>query len=302
VTKTKNPLFSLGARGTLGDITYLRRRRTDIAEKTPVLPYFLTLPVQYQRWLYQDYACLWRHQDAATRRAYAASGSRFHLTGFQYWMKYHLKNLPDLAAWWTLDEKAGTIAHDRSRNANHGTIIGATPASGLIGGALYFDGLSNRVNIPDSPHLHFTTALTVETYIYSTLDDGTWRSLVTKWNTQTENDRTFMLAQNTAGNYDFRIFGVTADYINTPLVLNRWVHLVGVFDPPNLLIYVGGVLANSKVTSVASLEINDYLVILGSQGHYRRFFEGYEDQVALWNIALPPKLIKVHSERRWPLP
>lgn len=173
MAKVKNPLLSLGARGKLGDITYLRRRHTDIAEKTPVLPYFLTLPAQYQRWLYQDYAYLWRQQDEATRKAYAAGGLRFHLTGFQYWMKYHLTNLPDLAAWWTLDEKSGATAHDRSRNANHGTILGASPTGGLIDGALRFDGLNDLVQIPSSPSLiQGTKSFTILAFINVDLSQG----------------------------------------------------------------------------------------------------------------------------------
>ncbi|GAH93182.1 unnamed protein product, partial [marine sediment metagenome] len=38
VVKIKNPLLSLGARGLVGPLSYLRRRKTNVAEKTPVVP------------------------------------------------------------------------------------------------------------------------------------------------------------------------------------------------------------------------------------------------------------------------
>ena len=50
--------------------------------------------------------------------------------------------LADPAAYWSFDEGTGSIAYD-SVGDNDGTISGAAWASGIIDGALNFDGLNN---------------------------------------------------------------------------------------------------------------------------------------------------------------
>lgn len=177
--KPKAPLLSLGAQGTLGDaVTFTRRRGTNIIQEKPVPTYRRTLAQVYQRWLYEDYAYLWTQQSEATKRAYAASGSREHLTGFQYWMKYNLTNLPDIAGWWKLDREAGGITTDSSRNGNDGVIIGASPVTGLIADGLSFDGINDWVNCGNDPSLNITTEdFTIECLLNPPgLQNNTWIS------------------------------------------------------------------------------------------------------------------------------
>lgn len=141
MSKVKTPLLSLRASGTIANsLTFQRKNKVNFVRGKPIPAYRRTLPQVYQRWLYEDYAYLWTQQTPTTKASFAAQGSRFHLTGFQYWMKYNLKNLPDIIGWWHLDEKAGTIAKDFSRNAFNGTIYGALPTAGVINGAFSFDG------------------------------------------------------------------------------------------------------------------------------------------------------------------
>lgn len=156
MTKLKQPLLSLGAQGSVaGLITVQRRQRSHFARQTPFPTDPYTLPQAYQRWLYEDYAYLWRQQSDATKQQYTTAAYRFHLTGFQYWMKYHLKNLPDILGGWKLDEKTGIIARDFSLYQSHGTIVGATPTDGLIDGAQFFT-LNDYVRIT-CPQLNITS-------------------------------------------------------------------------------------------------------------------------------------------------
>lgn len=154
MAKTKTPFLSLGAQGSVGgSITAQKRGNAALLRRkpSPTDPY--SLPQAYQRWLYQDYAHLWTKQDEATKRQYATAGSRFHRTGFQQWMKVMLTTLPDLIAWWHLDEKAGDSAIDFSRNGNHLDILGPTPAPGLIDGAFSFDGENDYLTSEHTPTL-----------------------------------------------------------------------------------------------------------------------------------------------------
>ncbi|GAH62609.1 unnamed protein product, partial [marine sediment metagenome] len=143
-------------------ITSQKRQDRTLLRKKPVPAYRYTLLQAYQRWLYQDYAYLWTQQTSATQRTYHSLGGRHHMTGFAYWMKIMLKTMPDRLGWWTLDATAGAIAHDRTPNLNHGTIVGATQEDGLIDGGLGFDGINNVVNIPGSASLYVETPITIE--------------------------------------------------------------------------------------------------------------------------------------------
>jgi len=54
------------------------------------------------------------------------------------------------------DHDDGSYARDRSGYNNHGTIYGATLATGKIGMARSFDGVDDRVEVPHSPSLNIT--------------------------------------------------------------------------------------------------------------------------------------------------
>jgi len=178
MSKTKTPFFSMGAQGSVaGSITAQKLRRDTLirGKPCPTDPY--SLPQAYQRWLYQDYAYLWTKQNEATRRLYATYGTVYHLTAFQYWMKYHLKVMPDIVSWWRLDEGLGAIAYDQATDPHNGVIIGASPAAGVINRARFFDGLNDYVNIDPYPTGLFT-AFTVLFFMNTPGFNGTWRAAI----------------------------------------------------------------------------------------------------------------------------
>ena len=65
---------------------------------------------------------------------------------------------------WNFDEGEGTVAHDRSGNANNGTIRGAKWVKGHTGYGLEFDG-SSDVDCGVDPSLYFNSALTIEAWL-----------------------------------------------------------------------------------------------------------------------------------------
>ncbi|MBA7700187.1 hypothetical protein ES703_108896 [subsurface metagenome] len=119
----------------------------------PTDPY--SLKQAYQRWDYQDYAYLWTLQSEAVKQTYRTRASRYHMTGFSLWMREHLRDLPDIAGRWHLDEKSGALAYDSSKYATNGVIVGATPTTGLIDGAQYFT--PNAYIEITTPQLNFTS-------------------------------------------------------------------------------------------------------------------------------------------------
>lgn len=179
MAKLKNPLLSFDAHGSLGDgLTFRRHAGGTVAEKKPRMPYFLTLPVQYRRWLYQDYAYLWTKQSVDTKQFYATAGSRHHLTGFQFWLKYCLTDLPGIVLMCYFDSLYNGSVYDHSHNANHGTNHGATPVDGRIAGSFNFDGVNDWCTFPYIPAYQVLPDFSLEFFIYRLSGQSTTIGLI----------------------------------------------------------------------------------------------------------------------------
>lgn len=96
LVKIKNPLFSLRGRGKLGDIIFLRRRNTDIAEKTPQ-PKDIKSPAQLSwRLMYQQAVSLWNALSAGEKQEWESLARPKHMTGFACFISQALKPNPGL--------------------------------------------------------------------------------------------------------------------------------------------------------------------------------------------------------------
>lgn len=301
VANIKTPLLSLGAHGSVSDaITFTRRRSQNIVEKKPELPYFLTLPVQYQRWLYEDYAHLWTQQTPATKQVYRSTGIRYHLTGFQYWMKYQLTNLPDILAWWKFDVNRGPTTPDSSRNANTGTIIGASPAIGVIDLCLSFDGVNDVVNVAYHPSINPLSDISIEAFIYplSWGEAGTWGRVFTQ-----QLGKLLML--DLAGRLEFGLTGVTGSNFFSPpgsISLGSWQHVYvdRVRTTGLVRFWINGLFINSIVGGNEALAQPLLPITIGNRWIGDRTFEGRIDNLVIRDAVLPDLTILRHSLRRWP--
>src|SRR3989442_1171151 len=71
-----------------------------------------------------------------------------------------------LVAAYAFDAGSGTTAADASGTGNTGSISGATWTGGRYGNALFFDGKSSWVTVPDAASLDLTSAVTLEAWVY----------------------------------------------------------------------------------------------------------------------------------------
>ncbi|MDP2106154.1 MAG: LamG domain-containing protein [Desulfobulbaceae bacterium] len=300
MAKVKNPLLSLSTHGSLKSLTFRRKTGGVVAEKKPELPYFMTLPTRYQRWLYQDYAYLWTQQSAATKRLYDIAGAKLHLTGFQYWMKDMLTRMPDIAAWYRIDSPDITILHDSSRNANTGTIIGASPTAGIIEDSLYFDGINDYCPVPDSPSFHFTQGLTIALWVYV----NAWvsyKKVVCKLATGFINGFSFEIRADKR----FRFFAhgptIPASLTSaTSLQPETWYPVVCTFKPNERKIYVNGAL-DGQIATPPAIGYNTLPLNLGRRNDTETdYFNGRIDNCIIYNRTWDAAEALRHSTRRYP--
>ncbi len=301
MAKTRSPFYSLSSRGTIGKaLTTQGGQGKTIVRSKPKPTDRYTLPQAYQRWLYEDYAHLWTQQSESTKRQYASTGVRFHLTGFQYWMKYQLTNLPDIAGFWKLDDVYGPTTPDSSRNSNTATIIGASPDFGLINRCLHFDGLNDRLTIPDSPSLNIRTAITALAFIYptgwGTINSGRVLSK-TKWR---------IYVDGTPG--ATRILGII-DVDGIPLVigtsanslfLNIWQLVALLFDGSIFSVYINGTLWSLGPNPGTIDDSSASILAIGDRATGTRYFDGLIDNVIIYNRALSLQELDRWNARRYP--
>ncbi|MHC4623252.1 MAG: hypothetical protein ACYS4W_05050 [Planctomycetota bacterium] len=87
-------------------------------------------------------------------------------------------------AHWKFDEGTGPTAYD-SAGTNDGTLVnGPVWTSGVLDGALEFDGTNDYVTIPDDPGLDVTGDITISAWMYLTRggtgQEGSQQGIVTK--------------------------------------------------------------------------------------------------------------------------
>ena len=120
-----------------------------------------------------------------------------------------------------MDEGSGSTVYDQSGNNNNGTIYGATWVTGRFGNALSFDGIDDKVSIPDSPTLDGMTQLTIEAWV-KPITLGAYKPVLAKWNSESDYSYWFGVHNQS---FWLQIFNAHV-YTDSIIVANNWQHLV----------------------------------------------------------------------------
>ncbi len=116
MAKPKNPLHSFGAIGRLGKgLTFARRRRQDIVEKTPIPKDVKSLAQLSWRHMYQKAVALWHGLSASEQQDWESQARSRHMTGFAWFMSQALKPNPGLY----LPLQGGTMQGLIQMNGHH---------------------------------------------------------------------------------------------------------------------------------------------------------------------------------------
>lgn len=209
-------------------------------------------------------------------------------------------SLKDTAVARVFDTRAGLVGHwdmegietgddtlrDRSDAGNDGRIVGASPAPGMVGEALAFDG-DDHVRIPDAPSLQ-PRDLTLAAWV-EPAGSGT---------------RT-ILGKRRAGfldSYAFRLAAGAPMLCLEPASLQtclqatgsfvtggEWSHLAVTWNGDTMRVYRNGVPDPTSAAHGASNEFASFPVLLGAEdqdGALANYFQGRLDDIRIYERAL----------------
>jgi len=142
-----------------------------------------------------------------------------------------------------------------------------------------FDGDDDYIEIPNESDYDFTTAMTVEAWIKVNAFDRTWQAIATK------GDNSWRLHRASNSNNINFVAGGTNITGTTNVNDGEWHHVAGVHDGSALKLYIDGYL-DAAYSSAGSTPNSSYPVMIGENAQAAgRFFEGYIDEVRIWDIA-----------------
>jgi hypothetical protein len=192
-----------------------------------------------------------------------------------------------ITAHWTFDESSGDTAYDAIGD-KHGTVSGAARTTGILDGALQFDGVDDYVDCGNDPALA-PDLFTISLWIYAQAGSGS-RSVLRK--AGGDNDKDYDLKLFAARNPTFS-FGdgsqSIALYSSSDLPLNEWIHVTLTRDETEAAIYINGTQVTSRTYDFAP-SATDHKLIIG--GGSLQPYKGKIDDVQIYDSALPAEEVE----------
>lgn len=162
-----------------------------------------------------------------------------------------------LISYWAFDEGSASTAYD-SMNGNDGTIYGATWTTGVVGGALDFDGVDDYVNTGKSL-LNNLSQFTLAGWIYP-------ESTGIRIGFFGQNDMVEFgfLSSSQMNGWNPLASGVVWGITNSTFPLNEWHH-VALVGNGSLMLYVDGEFKKTSGSSVSNFGTSGYDFKIGGE-------------------------------------
>ncbi len=196
-----------------------------------------------------------------------------------------------LVGWWTFDGKdmSNGVALDRTTNHNNGNLINISTstfyATGKIGQAGRFDGVSDYVNIPYNASLRPTTAVTYAFWIKRSTQNNIAPVVLDSNN---DNHRIYYDSQTTAIlTIILKTIGNNGGELNIGTTPNNvWTHAAVAYDGSSIKTYINGVVTSATATSTNLVADTSNEMIGCRNIPCTRGVAGLLDDVRIYNRAL----------------
>jgi hypothetical protein len=190
-------------------------------------------------------------------------------------------------AWWDGEAMSGRKVRDRA-GAHHGQLLGgAKIGKGLVGNAFAFDG-TGEVQIPVESGFMPRSALTVEAWVKPGAFERPWQRLVSQ-QTDDQYDSSFILGLSAEGGLYFGLFHANWQTIlagKSPLALDQWNHVAGVWDGRRMSLFVNGRRQPETEAFSPPLHRTAQPLRIGKGNTLAYAFQGKIDEVTLYDRGL----------------
>ncbi len=191
----------------------------------------------------------------------------------------------------------GTAWRDLSGNNNTGTLTNSPTFSRDGGGSIVFNGTNQNIDcgntslgIPAG-----TTQISLETWVYPT-SFTSYRGIISRiggtspfggWmlNVNSDSGNKFDFSVNVSGTW--RTWVTSGGTFSTPLTINTWYHLVGIYNGSVIALYLNGALIN-QFSAVGTIQYAGSLsnLLIGQNGGGASYFPGRIAVAKVYNRAL----------------
>ncbi|MBN1804638.1 MAG: hypothetical protein JW837_05265 [Sedimentisphaerales bacterium] len=192
----------------------------------------------------------------------------------------------ELVAHWRLDEGSGDTVHDLSGNGLDGIIHGNPKwVTGILGGALQFDGNGDYVDFGNDPVFDITEQITLAIWVNANdLNNGEHNCWLGK------GDNTYAIKHQSGNNIEFFIYDGDWHSINYTTGLEslngEWHHMAGTYDGEYLKLYIDGQLVDTVAYSSTIGTANHPVTMAENSQATGRFFDGMLDDARIYNHAM----------------
>jgi hypothetical protein len=162
--------------------------------------------------------------------------------------------------------------------------------------AISFDGSDDYVEVTDNNAIDLSSNFALETWIYpvGAGSGGAQGGIILN------KENSYEIARYADGTIQFALSanGAGNDWVwfNTNLIapLNQWSHIALVKSGTSVTVYLNAVTPYTSNTQPATLTANNQNLRIGSRTNSSQYFNGYIDEVRIWNTARTQNEIKAY--------